>query len=202
MIWCGITFGGHRRGTLTAEEAIRTIVETEYVAARRGRNARRVLDVCLEGCMQKLMFGALSVMLTAGVAYAQAPNRAAIEKQIIANESAINSAFAKNDAATFKKMVDPAGMGIDATGIVTLEGYIKQMGQMKVESWKIDNSRFLWVNNDTAVHTYTWTGKGTYMGEPVPSPTYASTLWVNRGGTWMPVFHQETMAAPTAPPKK
>ena len=98
-------------------------------------------------------------------------------------------------------MVDPAGMGVDATGIVTFDAYIKQMGQMKIETHSIGNSRFLWINDNTVVHTYTWTGKGTYMGQPVPSRAYASTVWTNRGGTWLPVFHQETAAAPPAAKK-
>jgi len=49
------------------------------------------------------------------------------------------------------------------------------------------------------LHLYRWTGKGTYQGQPLPSPTYASTVWANKGGKWQAVFHQETNAM-TPPP--
>jgi hypothetical protein len=60
----------------------------------------------------------------------------------------------------------------------------------------------LWVDDNTAVHYYRWTGKGTYMGQPVPSPVYASSVWTNRGGKWIAVYHQETAAMPPPPPPK
>ncbi len=146
--------------------------------------------------MKKLIFGALSPALVAGLAYAQAPNRAAIEKTLIERENAINTAFATNDVAGFKKYLAPDAYGIDPGGLNSVAEFEKQMSQVKVESWKIDNTKVIWVNDDTAVLTYTWTGKGTMMGQPFPSPTYASTIYTNRNGNWVAVFHQETAAAP------
>ena len=74
-------------------------------------------------------------------------------------------------------------------------------GVAKVTDMKLDSPRVVWADANTAVLMYTWTGKGTYMGKPVPSPVYASTVYTKRADKWVAVFHQETTAAPP-PPKK
>lgn len=145
--------------------------------------------------------GALIVSLaSASLSVAQEANRAAIEKQIIANERAINDAFAKGDTKTFSSMVAPEGFGIDPGGVMKLADYVKMISQVKIDTWNMDNMQVTWLSPDVALHTYRWTGKGTFAGQPIPSPTYASTIWVNKGGKWLPVFHQETAAGP--PPSK
>src|SRR5262249_3545093 len=61
----------------------------------------------------------LGVMTTVA-AYSQAPgaaNRAAIEKQIVANERAINDAVAKGDMKTFHSIVAADAAGVDTGGI-------------------------------------------------------------------------------------
>jgi len=145
----------------------------------------------------------LGVMTTVAVhAQAQAgANRAAAEKQIVAGERAINDAVAKGDMKAFHAIVSPDAAGIDATGITKINApdFDKMMQQAKIQSWDIDGSQFYWINDNTAVHMYRWSGKGTFGGQPVPSPVWSSTVWTNKGGKWAAVFHQETVAM--APPQ-
>jgi hypothetical protein len=129
-------------------------------------------------------------------------DRAAAEKQIVANEKAVNEAFAKGDMKTFNAHVDAQGYGIDPSGVTKVADMGAMLTQAKIASWNIDNTKVIWVDDNTAVHMYRWTGKGTFQGNPVPSPTYASTVWANRGGKWVAVFHQETTAMEMPPPKK
>ena len=35
---------------------------------------------------------------------------------------------------------------------------------MKISSWDITDSKVLWVDANTAVHSYKWAGQGTYQG--------------------------------------
>jgi hypothetical protein len=74
-------------------------------------------------------------------------------------------------------------------------------GVAKVTDMKLSGFKVLWIDNTTAVLTYTWSGKGTFNGQPMPSPIYSSTVYTNRGGKWVAMYHQETPAAPM-PPKK
>ena len=139
--------------------------------------------------MRNLMIAAVTLTL-AGSLDAQAPNRAAVEKQIMANEQTINEAVAKRDLAAFQKLVARDGWSIDPSGVMAVTEFEKNINEVKVEpGWKIDSSKILWVNDNVAIHSYRWTGKGSFMGMPFKSPTYSSTTWANRGGTWLAVFH-------------
>jgi methionine-rich copper-binding protein CopC len=156
--------------------------------------------------MNRTIF-AFSLMLMAVCAMAQAPaasNHAAIEKQIVASERAINDAVAKGDMKAFHAQIAADAFGIDPGGITKVSGpdFDKMLLATKIQSWNMDGSQFYWVNDNTVVHMYRWTGKGSYEGQPIPSPTWASTVWSNKGGKWMAVFHQETTAMPAAPAKK
>lgn len=148
-----------------------------------------------------LIVGFVAVALGVGAVHAgaQDANRAALEKQLLANERAVNTAFATNDTKTFTSMVSPEGIGVDGGGVMKVADFMKMMGEVKVESWDMTDGRVTWLSPDVALVTYRWTGKGTFQGMALPSPTYASTIWANKGGKWMAVFHQESVAMP--PPK-
>jgi hypothetical protein len=143
----------------------------------------------------------VSLVLVAAVvpAKGQSASHADAEKQVLALERALNDAVAKHDIAPFKANVAADAMQIDAAGGITkvfspdFETFIKTAS---IQSWTIDSSRFMWVNDNTVLHLYRWSGKGTYQGQPVPSPTWSSTLWTNKSGKWQAVFHQETVAMP------
>jgi hypothetical protein len=154
--------------------------------------------------MKRTILTALAVAAAAS-AFSQNANHAAAEKMIIANENAINAAFEKNDPAALQKNCLPEAFAVDASGAMAVAEMVKLLPEMKVApGWKIDSSRFLWIDENTAVHAFRWTGKATAMGQPVPSPAWSSTVWVQRGGQWRAAFHQETAAMnpPSPPPAK
>ena len=142
-----------------------------------------------------VFFLALGLTALAAVsALSQAPaaaSHAAIEKAVVANE-----AFAKGDLKAFHANVASDAVAVDMSGINKVNGpdFDKMLLANKIQSWNIDGSQFYWVNDSTVVHMYRWTGKGTYEGQPIPSPTWSSTVWANKGGKWMAVFHHESLA--------
>lgn len=137
-------------------------------------------------------------------AYAQAGGgKAATEKALIANENKLNEAVAKGDLPTFKSFIAPDAMSADGSGIMPVAEFIKEFSQIKITAWKITDPKVMWVDDKTAVVLYTWTGKGTFAGQPVPEKTFTSTVWTDKGGKWMAVYHQESAAmAPPPPPRK
>jgi hypothetical protein len=130
-----------------------------------------------------------------------ASSHAAIEKQLLANERAVNDAVAKNDMKAFHALVSSDAIGVDSGGITKINNpeFDKMMAQAKIQSWNIDSTQFQWIDDSTVVMMYKWTGKGTFAGQPIPSPVWTSTVWTNKGGKWTAIFHQET-AAMAAPP--
>jgi hypothetical protein len=150
-----------------------------------------------------MRFSALAatlMVLAAVPAFAQA-SKAATEKAIVANENKINDAVAKHDLKTFNELVAPDAVSGDDAGFMKVADFTKTIDQLKVSTWHIMNTQVMWIDDKSAVLTYTWMGKGTYMNQPIPETTYASSVWTERNGKWVVVYHQETPARPPAAKK-
>ena len=127
---------------------------------------------------------------------AAAQDRAAIAKAIEANERAINVAIQKGDLAGFKALVADDGYAMDGTGLMPVPEFVKMFAQIKLQTFTIDQVKVVFGNDSSAVITYRFAGKGSMMGQAMPSPVWASTTYANRGGKWVAVFHQETIPTP------
>jgi hypothetical protein len=158
--------------------------------------------------MRRLMSVFLCLALTSNLALARAhkkagaqkPDRAAQEKELVDLEEKLIESVVKADVATFNKLSIADSLSADGTGFLTHADFAKAMPQIKVTASKVTNAKVQWVDHKTAVVYYTWTGAGTMMGQPLPSPTYASSVWTKRDGRWVCVFHQESTAV--TPPAK
>ena len=153
----------------------------------------------------KLMSMTVAAVLMALGAGAALARDAQAEKTIIANERAVNEAVAKGNVAGFKQHVAEDGWSVDGMmGRMAVADFLKDFetmtNDMKMSSWDISDSRIQWVDANTAVHSFKWTGKGTYKGEPIPSPVWMSTVWTKKNGKWMAVFHQESATMPAPKP--
>jgi hypothetical protein len=154
--------------------------------------------------MMRSVFATIGMLvLTAGIASAQ--DKAALEKALIANETKMNEAVAKGDKATFTSMLAPDAWSADGTGIMKVSEFVTMFDQVKITSWKIVDPKVQWVDANNAIVIYTWTGAGTFQGQPFPTKTYVSTVWTKKGDKWLAAYHQESEAAKTpapAPAKK
>jgi len=144
----------------------------------------------------------IGVLLCAGAGELWAQDADA-EKTIIANERTATEAYAKGNVAAFTGVVATDGWAIDSMmGRAPVADLVKDFAaatkEVKISSWDITESKFQWPNATTAIHTYKWTGKGTDHGQPIPSPTWASTVWTKKDGKWMAIFHQESAAPPAS----
>jgi len=144
----------------------------------------------------KLTAMALSGLLCIGTGIAAAQDAQA-EKTIIANERAVNDAFAKGDSAAFKALVAADGWAVDSViGRAPVADMLKDFAgltkELKITSWDITESKIVWVDATTAINSYKWTAKGTDHGKPLVSPVWASTVWTKKSGKWMALFHHES----------
>jgi hypothetical protein len=149
-----------------------------------------------------LIAGLTTTALNAGQS---APaDRAAVEKQLAATEQKIQDAFGKRDVAAMKANVADDAVAIDPGGPMPVSEFFKQLPTMdiKLTDVKLSDFKYQWIDANNVMLTYTWTGKGTVMGQPVPSPAIESTLYTKRNGKWLATFHQETPAAPAPPTSK
>lgn len=142
-----------------------------------------------------------ALMLAALIAApALAADRAALEKAIVANETKVIDAIVKGDAAGFTKMAAPGSISTDGNGFAPSVDFAKILPQVKITEARISGEKVIWADDNTAILTYTLTGKGSIMGQPLPPTTYASTVWVKQGEEWLALYHQETTAASGTPP--
>jgi ketosteroid isomerase-like protein len=163
--------------------------------------------------MKKLVWTLGILAITSGMAAAQevnelvpapeyqpAPERSALDKALIANENKIADALMKKDKAGFTALVTADGWSIDGNGFMKTSELAGMLDQLVIKSYKISEEKVSWVDPNTAIVAYKWTGSGTFGGQPFPSTVYASTVWSKKGDKWIAVFHQETEA--TKPPVK
>ena len=158
------------------------------------------------------------LMLTSGIAFAQEVNdpepapqsatagatatHSALEKALIANENKVADALMKKDKAAFTSLVAANGWSIDGNGFMKTSDFTAALDQLVIKNYKISEERVAWVDANTAIVAYKWTGSGTFAGQPFPETVYASTVWTKKNDQWVAVFHQESEAAKTAPAKK
>jgi hypothetical protein len=150
----------------------------------------------------RILAAALIALGCSTVAFAQAASKAATEKALIANENKVSEAVAKHDVKTFTDLVAADAVSADMGGFMKASEFTKTIDQVKISTWHIMDPKVTWIDDKSALVTYTWMGKGTYMNQPFPETAYASTVWTERNGKWVAVFHQETGAAPLAPVTK
>lgn len=122
-------------------------------------------------------------------------DKAAMEAALLVNEQKLNEAVAKGTVTAFKALVADTGWSVDQGGPVSALDFAKSLAQIKIDpGWATTGSRIVWIDSNSAVVTYKWTGQGTMAGQPIPETVYASTVWTKRGGKWVAVFHQESTA--------
>jgi hypothetical protein len=131
---------------------------------------------------------------------AAADARSALDKTLIANEHKIADALMKKDKAGFTALVAADAYSIDGNGLMKASELVAALDQFVIKSYKISDEKVSWVDSNTAIVAYKWTGSGSFGGQPFPETVYASTVWTKKGDKWVAVFHQETEAA--KPPAK
>jgi len=156
--------------------------------------------------MKKAFWTLAMLALTSGAAYAQdvneptqqdmpaRPTGNTLDKALIANEKKINEAVAKGDKAAFSALVSATSISADANGFSKGSDMAAMLEHAKIASWAVSDEKVTWIDPNTAIVTYKWTGDGTFMGQPLPPVTYASTVWTKKGDKWVAVFHQESAA--------
>jgi hypothetical protein len=166
--------------------------------------------------MKKVVLTLGVLALTSGMAFAQDVNEpeptavarqaakgtadhSALEKALIANENKVADALMKKDKAAFASLVAADGWSIDGNGFMKNSDMTAALDQLVIKNYKISDEKVSWVDPNTAIVAYKWTGSGTFAGQPFPSSVYASTVWTKKGDKWVAVFHQESEAAKAAP---
>src|SRR5215213_4981440 len=166
--------------------------------------------------MKRIILLALLLLAASSCATtSQAPGNANANANTGANASASPAATPKAEASTAAadaaiarekeiweniKAKNPDGFGamlandfvyVTEDGVFDKAGTVDGIKQMAPTDVSFADWKAAPVDKDAVVVTYTVNMKGTSGGKPMPeTPVRASSVWVNRGGKWVGVFHQ------------
>ena len=140
-----------------------------------------------------------ALVLLSSVAFGQtaatAPAATGVSATLIAQEKVLLESVVKHDVKAFSALIAPGAGSVDEGGYMAVADFIKVFDQTKLDVQTPTDIKVISLGPTAAVVTYTLNQKGTFQGQPVPPTVYATTTWVNRGGKWLAMFHQESTAA-------
>jgi len=125
-----------------------------------------------------------------------AMTRAQILKKLSAAETKLWEAWKNKDAKPFKASLSTDSVLIGENGVQAKNDAIKDItsAPCEVRSYQLSEWKLTMLNSGAALLTYKGSVDGTCGGTAIPS-TWASSVWVNRGGKWWVASHQETPIA-------
>jgi hypothetical protein len=131
------------------------------------------------------------------------PEADAANSAITDQEKQIWETIKKKDTAAFAAMLADDFVYVSHDGVYDKAGTVNGVKQLALTDVTLSDWKTVMLDKDAAVVVYTVNMKGTSDGKPIPpTPLRASSAWINRGGKWIGVFHQETeiQETPSTPP--
>ena len=124
-----------------------------------------------------------------------AMSKAQIQKSLIVTEKKLWEAWKNKDAKPFKAILAADSISVGNSGVVNKAAVIKDITgpDCDVKSYDLSDYKLTMVSSNVALLTYKGSAEGTCGGAAIPT-TWASSLYVNRGGKWYAFSHQETNA--------
>lgn len=123
------------------------------------------------------------------------------EADAIAKEKAIWDAIKNKDYDAFGNMLAEDQIEVTGEAVYDKTGSIASVKKFEPTEVTFSDWKFMSLDKDSYVVTYTANMKGKYDGKELPSGAgRCSSAWVNRGGKWLAIYHQECPVKPPMPP--
>jgi hypothetical protein len=125
------------------------------------------------------------------------------EADAIAKEKAVWDTITKKDYDAFAAMLDSSQLEVTSDGVLEKAGSVSMVKDFQPTELTFSDWKFLSIDKDAYVVTYSVVAKGTYKGKEIPpTPVRGSSAWANRDGKWLAIYHQEcdVMTMPPPPP--
>jgi uncharacterized protein (TIGR02246 family) len=157
--------------------------------------------------MKRLLFAAAMLIAAPTFAVAQTtpatPSQPAagqgagdVKQALIDLEKGAWEAWKKKDGKYFESFLSDDTVQVSPAGVTRKAQIVKGIvaSTCDVKGYEMDGFDVVMLNPDTALLTFSATQDATCGGAAEPSPVWASTVFVRRGGKWLAAFHQETPA--------
>ena len=123
------------------------------------------------------------------------------EADAIAKEKAVWDTFKNKDYDAFGNMLASEDIYVAGDGVYDKAASINGVKDFEPTDVAFSDWKYVAVDKDAFVITYSATVKGKMSGKDMPTQTMrGSSAWVNRDGKWVSIYHQDceakTMPAP------
>ncbi|HLC11975.1 MAG TPA: DUF4440 domain-containing protein [Chthoniobacterales bacterium] len=135
--------------------------------------------------MKKYMTYAVTAFFATITISLAAPDKAAIE----AKENAAWQAFKDKKADDFKKVVDKNLHCVYAEGLSDMQKELADMQKWDMKSFSISDFTAFSDEPNVMLTTYIVKIEGTYDGKDMSGTYNAGSVWKQKKGAWMAIFH-------------
>jgi hypothetical protein len=115
----------------------------------------------------------------------------------IANEKIIWDALKSKNFDAFAALLASDSIEVETEGVYDKAGSVRSVSEADLSKTSLSDWRSLKIDDDAALVTYMVKGPGVD-----PSGEHHTTIWVNRGGKWLALFHQGTPVLKEVQPVK
>jgi hypothetical protein len=118
-----------------------------------------------------------------------------LEETIISMEKSAWEAVKNRDTKAFSELFAADGLMADSSGFATRSAFFQTLPDLTISQYTLTDFKVMMIDKDSALVTYKADVKGSFKGQAFPpNPAYVSSIWTKRGGKWVAVYHQETVA--------
>ena len=114
----------------------------------------------------------------------------------IANEKIVWDLFKSRNYDGFAALLAPEFVLTESTGVHDKAGAVKGVQGFDATTYDLSDWKSVKFDNDAALVTYVVASKDPKVGKE-----YHSSIWANRDGKWLALYHMGTPAAKPSPPK-
>ncbi len=148
----------------------------------------------------------LACLLAGGWAQARKPqlkNADAVEDggpdplrdELVRDEQMVADAQEQKNANVLRQALADDFLYVAYNGLVfTKPQIVKDLKYMDVSRYRMQNFKVRRLGSAAALLAYDLDIGGSIAGQDMPAKQYASSIWMNRSGRWVLIFHQETPA--------
>lgn len=127
-----------------------------------------------------------------------APTADPLKDTLVGLERRSWEAWQRRDGAFFQVFLSDDHVEVGFRGVTRKAAVVTSVASPAcvVHSFAIDSFELTRLNPNTALLTYHAAQQTLCNGHPVPSPVWASSLYVRRGDRWLNAMYQQTQALP------
>lgn len=144
--------------------------------------------------MMRVLMMALTFALALGTVSATRADDASELAAVRAAMQTLDAAFEKEDEATIRSLVTPDHVAIAPVygGSATVEEQFALFPDIRYSGYDATDPTIAFLDPQTAITSYQVSLKGTFRGNPLPSPVFITEIWVKQDGKWLQRLYQET----------